>query len=94
VPAIGTGAAGVSAEACAYAAASAILQHVLLGGSRLREVRFVLFTEEILQIFVDELAGVLVGDQPNHEAPSGSASDPSLEETLHLDAILTDPTLE
>ncbi len=94
VPAIGTGAAGVSAEACAYAAASAILQHVLLGGSRLREVRFVLLEEETLQIFVDELAGVLVGDQPNHEAPLGSASDPSLEETLHLDGMLTDPTLE
>jgi eukaryotic-like serine/threonine-protein kinase len=89
LPALGTGVARVTPEACAYAAASALHQHVLLGGTRLREVRFVLYDRETLEIFIDELNGVFLGESDFVEQSTTRRSDPALEETLHLESVRT-----
>jgi eukaryotic-like serine/threonine-protein kinase len=47
-PALGTGVARVPPEASAYAVGSALREHLLLGGSRLRLVTFVLYDAETL----------------------------------------------
>lgn len=67
IPALGTGVAKVPPEACAYAVASALYSHVLLGGSRLREVRFVLFDKTTLDIFIESLDGLLLGESDDTE---------------------------
>ncbi len=54
-PALGTGAAKVARESSAYATATALYWHVLLGGSQLREVEFVLFERETFEIYIEEL---------------------------------------
>ena len=51
IPALGTGASRVTYEACANALATALRQHVSLGGSRLRSVRFVLRDEQVRDVF-------------------------------------------
>jgi O-acetyl-ADP-ribose deacetylase (regulator of RNase III) len=61
-PALGTGKAQVARESSAYATASALYWHVLLGGTRLREVEFVLFEKETLEIYMEELSTVFLGD--------------------------------
>jgi serine/threonine-protein kinase len=61
IPALGTGIARVSPEACAYATGSALEWHVQLGGTRLREVRFVLYDQATYDVFVEELSGVFLG---------------------------------
>lgn len=93
MPALGTGAARVATESCAYAAAASLYWHVLLGGSRLREVRFVLYDRATLDIFIEEMSSVLLGDTepsdfaaPMDDAPA-TAGDPALEQTLQLSAI-------
>ncbi len=90
IPALGTGAARVSTESCAYAAASALYWHVLLGGSRLREVVFVLYDQHSLEVFIEELAGVILGDNElqtdNDEADERS---PALDDTVHLAELAT-----
>jgi O-acetyl-ADP-ribose deacetylase (regulator of RNase III) len=69
VPALGTGAGRVTVEASARAEAAALRWHLLLGGSRLREVRFVLFEESLRERFRDVLESVLLeaGDAPTPE---------------------------
>jgi serine/threonine-protein kinase len=75
IPALGTGLARVPTEACAYAMASALKWHLLLGTTRLREVRFVLYDQASLDIFIEELNGAfLAGDEPNADAGLAEAS--------------------
>ena len=88
IPALGTGAARVTTESCAYAAASALYWHVLLGGSRLREVVFVLYDKPSLDVFIEELSGVLLGDNDREaEEEDADQRDPALEETMHLASL-------
>jgi serine/threonine-protein kinase len=85
IPALGTGVARVAPEACAYAVASALLQHVLLGGSRLRDVRFVLYDRETHDLFVEQINGVLLGESEIAEQElSIGVADPAYDETLHF----------
>ncbi len=92
IPALGTGVARVSIESCAYAAASALYWHVLLGGSRLREVIFVLYDKASLDVFIEELSGVILGDNDlATEEEDAGERDPALDETMHL-AELTGQT--
>ncbi len=51
IPALGTGASRVTIEMCASALASALRMHVMLGGTRLRRVEFVLRNEPTLDSF-------------------------------------------
>jgi eukaryotic-like serine/threonine-protein kinase len=51
IPALGTGASRVTIEMCASAIASALRAHILLGGTRLRQVQFVLRDEATLDVF-------------------------------------------
>ncbi|WP_309893651.1 serine/threonine-protein kinase [Archangium sp.] len=68
VPALGTGSGRVTVEASARAEASALRWHLLLGGSQLREVRFVLYEESLRERFRDVLESVLLAaDAPTHE---------------------------
>lgn len=62
IPAIGTGAARVSIEASAAAMASALQLHLKLGGSRLREIDFVLYDEEKARTFTEVLESLFLGD--------------------------------
>jgi len=59
VPALGTGAARVTLEAAAQAQAAALHWHLSLGGSRLEEVRFVLYDEDRLRVFREVLESEL-----------------------------------
>jgi serine/threonine-protein kinase len=94
IPALGAGLAAVAPETSAYASASALYWHVLLGGTKLREIEYVLYDKDIFEIFVEELGAVFMGDaeQPDGDEeiagePAG-ALDPALEETVNL-ATLT-----
>lgn len=90
IPALGTGAARVTLESCAYAAASALYWHVLLGGSRLREVVFCLYDKASLDVFIEELSGVLLGDSDlATDEEDADMRDPALEETMHLASLTT-----
>ena len=51
MPALGTGASRVSYETCASAIATALRHHLVLGGSRLRRVTFVLRDEQVRNVF-------------------------------------------
>jgi serine/threonine-protein kinase len=84
IPALGTGLSRVSPEASAYATMSALIHHVMLGGSRLREVRFVLYDKEAFEVYVDELHEMLIGDTHEHEDAARVASDPTVDETALL----------
>lgn len=91
IPALGTGRAQVAPEASAYAIGAALHEHLVLGGSRLREVTFVLYERELVELFVEQLSGLLLGDAEAHEeaqtAPPRRAdegSDDELDETLYL----------
>ena len=66
LPALGTGAAAVTFEASAAAMASALGWHLALGGSRLAEVRFVLYDEAKRRVFTDVLEAALLGESDNH----------------------------
>ncbi len=63
LPAIGTGVGRVALEACADAMLGALRLHVSLGGSRLREVRFVLFDPPTFRRFTDVALGLLYGTE-------------------------------
>jgi serine/threonine-protein kinase len=63
LPALGTGAARVSLETCATAMASALRWRLVMGGSRLTNVRFVLGDADKLQVFRDVAIGTLRGDE-------------------------------
>lgn len=83
-PALGTGAAKVSREASAYATATALYWHVSLGGSRLHEVEFVLREKEALEIYIEELSSVFVGDVDRADDAAVSARDEALAPTMDL----------
>ncbi len=85
-PALGTGEARVAPEACAYATAMALYWHVLLGGTKLREVRFVLYDKTTFDIFTEELDGVFRGER-EHDAEAAPPREVAFEETLDLSAI-------
>jgi serine/threonine-protein kinase len=88
IPALGTGAARVSPESSAYAAASALYWHVLLGGSRLKEVRFVLYDQATLDVFIEELSGVILGDaELGGDDALDKAADLALDETVHISKL-------
>jgi len=61
-PALGTGAARVTFEASAAAMASALRWHLALGGSRLRQVDFVLYDDDMRRIFGEVLESALLGE--------------------------------
>jgi serine/threonine-protein kinase len=98
MPALGTGRAKVTPESSAYASASALYWHVLLGGTKLREIEYVLFDKEMLDLFIEELGGVLAGNgEPDEgEAGLGEAEAPTrdtaLEPTLDLRGLSLDPS--
>lgn len=94
IPAVGTGRARVSPEASAYASASALYWHVLLGGTRLREVEYVLWEKETLEIFIEELTSVFTGDgealdgeETDEDEEAAASRDMGMEETLDLRAV-------
>jgi eukaryotic-like serine/threonine-protein kinase len=74
--AIGTGRGRVALEACADAMIGALRFHLSLGGSKLREVRFVLHNEAALGRFVEAAGAVLVA----HEDGDGDWIDGPVEE--------------
>jgi serine/threonine-protein kinase len=86
IPALGTGLAKVAPESSAYATAAALYWHVLLGGSRLRDARFVLYDQHNYDIFVEQISGVVLGDSEiAYDGPPSLAPDePGLDETLLL----------
>lgn len=87
VPALGTGMARIAPESSAYASASALYWHVLLGGTKLREIEYVLYDRETLDLFIEELSNVLAADaEPAEESDEvdAPARDAALEETLDV----------
>ena len=72
--------------------ASTLYSHVILGGSRLREVDFVLYDKAMLDVFVEELDGVMLCDARDantaNDAAEGVARSAALDETITLDAAL------
>ncbi len=92
VPALGTGKAQVARESSAYATASALYWHVLLGGSRLREVEFVLYEKETFEIYVEELSSVFLGDAELPDDATVSEREEAFEPTIEL-ATLTRPRM-
>lgn len=86
IPAIGTGKAQVTREACAHAMASALSWHLRLGGSRLREIQIVLYDQETLDIFKEELCGVFVGSGSHDEA--GLLAEPAADSVASDDTTL------
>ena len=61
IPALGTGAARVTLESAATAEAHALRWYLALGGSRLRELRFVLYDDAKLRGFREILEDTLAG---------------------------------
>lgn len=85
LPAIGTGLGRVSIESCADAMISTLRWHLVLGGSRLVEVRCVLRDADDLARFAEVAQGVLAGQEDphaeEHAAPPTQAeatSDPTV----------------
>ena len=86
IPALGTGLAKVSPEASAYAVASALKLHLLLGGSRLSEVRFVLYDSVTYDLFVEQVTGVFLGEEETSEEQVGATEmTTALDETVRFD---------
>jgi eukaryotic-like serine/threonine-protein kinase len=67
IPALGTGMAKVAPEASAFAVASALKLHLTLGGSRLEELRFVLYDRMTYDLFAEQVGGVFLGDEETSE---------------------------
>jgi serine/threonine-protein kinase len=62
VPALGTGPGGVTLEASAAAMAAAVRAHVLLAGSKLDRISFVLYDTEKLRVFRDVFESVFLSE--------------------------------
>ena len=70
-------------EAAAYAMASALFEHVLLGGTRIRDVRFVLYDEETRDLFIELFEDVLLGDLDQVDFGNACGNDDrAVEETV------------
>ena len=87
VPAIGTGQGGVRIEACAQAIATTLRLHLMLGGSSLEEVRFVLYDQPAHVAFVDVLHGVFLSGQESVEA---HAAAPATHEDFDAPTVYAD----
>ncbi|MBK9000308.1 MAG: serine/threonine-protein kinase [Myxococcales bacterium] len=74
IPALGTGAARVTLEAAAQAQAAALRWHLSLGGSRLEEVRFVLYDEPKLRVFREVVESELFGLEDDSPLDTGLVS--------------------
>lgn len=68
VPAVGTGAAGVSMESSATSLAMALELHLRLGGSKFRHIDFVLFDEQKKRTFDEVLDSIFLG-RGGHQRP-------------------------
>lgn len=91
-PALGTGVAKVAPEASAYAVASALRLHLMLGGSRIEEVRFVLYDRATLDLFVEQVSGVFLGEEETSVEQEGARDlDRALDETVRLDTSTNPP---
>ncbi|MEZ4297583.1 MAG: serine/threonine-protein kinase [Polyangiaceae bacterium] len=85
VPALGTGLAKVAPEASAYAVASALRMHLLLGGAHLEELRFILFDRLTYELFVDQVGGVFLGgEETSEEQVIANELSAALDETVKL----------
>jgi serine/threonine-protein kinase len=82
-PALGTGAARVNMEACARAMTSALVSYVALGGSRLRELRIVLATEEKRTVFREVIDDLM---HDGAEDPPEDLGLPDDDGNVHVDA--------
>jgi serine/threonine-protein kinase len=87
VPALGTGVAGVALEASANAIGSALRVHLELGGSRLREVRFVLYDEAKLQAFREVILCLFLGSSDERPVDLGL---PGLRPQVSAEALSVD----
>jgi serine/threonine-protein kinase len=86
IPALGTGSAQVVPESSAYAIGAALQEHLFFGGSRLRQVTFVLYDRETLDIFIEQLSGLLLGDsEANEDGPPARHAEPRAEDPGGLD---------
>jgi O-acetyl-ADP-ribose deacetylase (regulator of RNase III) len=92
IPALGTGLAKVAPEASAYAIASALRLHLLLGGSHLEEVRFVLFDKVTQDLFIEQVSGVFLGEEETSVEQEGVRDlHTALDETVRFDALVQRP---
>jgi serine/threonine-protein kinase len=82
-PALGTGAARVNMETCARAMTSALVSYVALGGSRLRELRIVLATEEKRTVFREVIDDLMHDGAEDPPEDLGLPADDGL---VHVDA--------
>ena len=85
IPALGTGVAQVAPEASASAVGAALEEHLHLGGSRLRQVTFVLYDKETLEIFIDQLSGMFLGDPEPAEEVTHPRAEPRADEPPGMD---------
>ena len=90
LPALGTGQGRVGMEACADSMVSTMLLHLLLGGSGIREVRFVLYDAPSYARFLEVAAGLLVGD--GEATRHGDDADAEADEGEALEATLLGST--
>ena len=86
IPALGTGAAGVTLETAAAAIATAVRTHVLLAGSRLDQVSFVLQDVEKLRVFRDVFESVFLSEGGAVADAGLPVSSPDFEATTALAA--------
>jgi len=86
MPALGTGAARVSMETCANAMASALRWRLVLGGSRLKRVTFVLGDEAKLAIFRDVAVEALRGAMDSDRGPRADVGLPDDRKPVTEDA--------
>jgi serine/threonine-protein kinase len=89
IPALGTGAAGVTLETAAAAIATAVRTHVLLAGSRLDQVSFVLPDAEKLRVFRDVFESVFLSEGGAVADAGLPVSSPDFEATTALAANST-----
>jgi serine/threonine-protein kinase len=90
IPALGTGAAGVTLETAAAAIATAVRTHVLLAGSRLDQVSFVLQDAEKLRVFRDVFESVFLSEGGAVADAGLPVSSPDFEATTALAANSTE----
>jgi len=82
--------AKVGPEASAYAVASALRFHLMLGGSRIEEVRFVLYDKATLDLFIEQVSGVFLGEEETSVEQEGARDlDRALDETVRIDTTST-----